>query len=587
MGSPFKVTAKRAEKFMVFNGTVGKPLDLELEIKMADIPDNLGTLNAEVTRPNGEQDAIRCSVTSLGLSGKLSISLTPEEAGEHTIDVRKGSKPLKCSPLRVVAKHQVAKANIFKGTIGQPLDINMEVLLADLPDGNGTLNAEVTRPNGREDAIRCFLVTRGLTARLNLNFTPEEKGDHLVNVYKGRQPLKGSPFTVEVQKEVSTVMKGEIGRTFTISTEINLVNLPDNAGTLCAEVVLPDGKRRPIRCSMITKGLLGQITALFVPKDIGKHEIHLKKGTKVLEAFQVMVSGTDVRENRKSDSEVADGLRISRSMSVENSTLKNVFKGNLNSETHVTYEIKTSDLPSNNGTLNAYVVKPGGAHEAIRCGLTKRGLIGQLDASFVPREVGTHLVHIRQGGVAVKGSPFNVNVQPQKENAKKKISKERGRLVNQLSKEEHADVISQAKQNVGLDVKFDIPGLHCKDFKTLKGELERPDKEVKEPLNLSLDRHNNIGAIFVPDVPGWHEITVKKPIDLALNVTMKPDSLNYLVGLLTRPNGNDESLDLKLDENGKMAIHFIPHESGEHLVSVKRNGDHIKGSPIKVMVSKS
>lgn len=176
-------------------------------------------------------------------------------------------------------------------------------------------------------------------------------------------------------------------------------------------------------------------------------------------------------------------------------------------------------------------------------------------------------------GRPVKGSPFEVMVEGEEPAAK-------------------APTVGSE-----CDVNLDIPGLNLpRDFKYLEGSLKRPNKRTDEPLKLILNDNNTIGVSFVPEQPGRHEISIKKngkhvsgspfevmvepapeqaqepvvgqPVDIGLDMSVSPDELKYLKGSLTRPTGDEDPLELKLNPQGQLVVGFTPKEQGLHKVRI-------------------
>ena len=101
--------------------------------------------------------------------------------------------------------------------------------------------------------------------------------------------------------------------------------------------------------------------------------------------------------------------------------------------------------------------------------------------------------------------------------------------------------------------------------------------------------------VSFPEQPGRHEISIKKngkhvsgspfevivepapsegqepvvgkPVELGLDMTFSPDELKQLTGSLSRPNGEEEPLELKLNPQGQLVVSFTPKEQGLHKVS--------------------
>ncbi len=63
--------------------------------------------------------------------------------------------------------------------------------------------------------------------------------------------------------------------------------------------------------------------------------------------------------------------------------------------------------------------------------------------------------------------------------------------------------------------------------------------------------------------------------------------MNDLQATIRSPSGHEEPCLLKKLSNGSLGISFTPREVGEHIVSVHRDGRHIKNSPFRIEVRQS
>ena len=73
--------------------------------------------------------------------------------------------------------------------------------------------------------------------------------------------------------------------------------------------------------------------------------------------------------------------------------------------------------------------------------------------------------------------------------------------------------------------------------------------------------------------------------EISLRVTEM--DIHDLNATIRSPSGLEESCILKKLANGSLGISFIPRETGDHLVNVYRDGQHIKNSPFRVYVGSS
>jgi filamin len=74
--------------------------------------------------------------------------------------------------------------------------------------------------------------------------------------------------------------------------------------------------------------------------------------------------------------------------------------------------------------------------------------------------------------------------------------------------------------------------------------------------------------------------------DISLKVIDIGD-IGELQASIRSPSGHEEPCLLKKLSNGSLGISFTPREVGEHLVSVFRDGKHIKNSPFRIEVRQS
>lgn len=81
----------------------------------------------------------------------------------------------------------------------------------------------------------------------------------------------------------------------------------------------------------------------------------------------------------------------------------------------------------------------------------------------------------------------------------------------------------------------------------------------------------------------------KAQIGRSSEVSLKvmEQDINNLTASIRSPTGREEPCLLKRLANGHLGISFTPREVGEHLVNVFRNGQHINGSPFKIIVGES
>ena len=105
------------------------------------------------------------------------------------------------------------------------------------------------------------------------------------------------------------------------------------------------------------------------------------------------------------------------------------------------------------------------------------------------------------------------------------------------------------------------------------------------------DKHI-VGSPFVARITGDSRFAKRNQLvyggnqsDISLKVI--EGDVNDLHATIRSPSGHEEPCLLKKLSNGSLGISFTPREVGEHVVSVLRDGKHIKNSPFRIEVRQS
>jgi len=210
---------------------------------------------------------------------------------------------------------------------------------------------------------------------------------------------------------------------------------------------------------------------------------------------------------------------------------------------------------------------------------------------YQPLEEGPHNMDIKQNGDHVQGSPYKFHACPLDDG---KVHAYGSGLTHAVCGDAANFVISTKGAGAGgLSLAVEGPSkaeIECQDNKdgtvnvsylpTAPGEYKIYAKFADEHID---------GSPFTCKVTG--EGTKRKTIsvgatsDLSLPENLSEYDLRSLNAYIVSPSGVEEPCFLKKLPKGNHGISFTPREVGEHLVSVKRNGKHIRNSPFKVMVN--
>ena len=217
---------------------------------------------------------------------------------------------------------------------------------------------------------------------------------------------------------------------------------------------------------------------------------------------------------------------------------------------------------------------------------------GSVGVFYQPEEEGLHLLDIKQDGEHVQGSPYKFHVSPMDDG---KVHAMGAGLVHAVCGDPANFVISTKGAGAGgLSLAVEGPSkaeINCQDNKdgtvnvsylpTAPGEYKIYAKFADEHID---------GSPFTCKVTGEgtkrNTISVGSSSDLSLPENLSDYDLRALNAYIVSPSGVEEPCFLKKLPKGNNGISFTPREVGEHLVSVKRNGKHIKNSPFKIMVSR-
>ncbi|VDM63202.1 unnamed protein product [Angiostrongylus costaricensis] len=202
--SPFNVLvagegAKRAHL------SVGSTSEVALNITESE----LKGISASIKSPSGIEEP--CFVRIIE-GGRLGVSFTPREAGEHLISVKKHGKLLPKAPFKIkVDKSQVGDASKVQvsgaGKTSAECMKDNEILIDTSKAGYGGLSVSVQGPSKAE--LGCKEVKAGL---VKVNYKPTEPGVYVIAVKFADHHVKDSPFTVQCTGKGAGRKRVEISR---------------------------------------------------------------------------------------------------------------------------------------------------------------------------------------------------------------------------------------------------------------------------------------------------------------------------------------------------------------------------------------
>jgi len=284
-----------------------------------------------------------------------------------------------------------------------------------------------------------------------------------------------------------------------VGFEIPGIKLPDDLKYLKGSVVAPSGKEDPIE--LLAGPNNRTILVSFMPTEVGKHLIHIKRNGKPVgdSPYEVNVKAEDLAPGK------ADASKV-----------KCYGKGLTNGDPNTRCEFTVDTRDAGYGGLGLSVEGPSKVE--INCVDNEDGTCS---IDYTPAEIGQYLINVTYADQHVPGSPFNCQIGP---------------------KRQMVDDDMMTANTVG-DVEAELSG------------------EMSETLAFPSSKN-------------------RSPQDFVIKFSGSGD-LNASV---TRPSGVEDDAEVVETGPDTYTVRFVPRETGEHLVSVKSRRRHIPGSPFKVLV---
>ncbi|XP_032809983.2 filamin-C-like [Petromyzon marinus] len=367
-GSPFPVhafaTGDASKCFLADGGPgpaiqIGEPTLVLVNAKEA----GRGKVTCRVLTP--EQLELDVDVVENAADGTFSIVFTATQPGPYVIAVRFGGQLIPNSPFHVLAMSEDISTESLR-----PFHLVVPFSLR-----KGHITGEVHMPSGRKASPR---IIDNRDGTMSVSFAPIEKGLHEMDIKYNGHHIPGSPlqFYVDEMDGPSVtaygpgLSHGMVGKhaAFTIDTK--------DAGEGGLSLAVEGPSKAEISCQ---DNKDGTCSVSYLPTAPGDYSIAVKFAGQHIPGSPYMARITG-----------EDSLRASL-----------LSRGS----THdVSLRIPDDTDPA---LLTADIAAPSGRQDVC---LLKRLDDGQIGISFSPKEVGEHLVSVREGGRHVPSSPFRVAV---------------------------------------------------------------------------------------------------------------------------------------------------------------------------------
>ncbi|XP_056111319.1 filamin-B isoform X2 [Rhinichthys klamathensis goyatoka] len=565
-GSPFKVPVKDvvdSSKVKISGLGVGSgvrakiPQSFTVDCSKAGV----APLSVAVTGPKGLAEPV--NITDNG-DGTHTVAYTPSVEGSYSVAVKYADEEVPRSPfkLRVQPTHDASKVRASGPglTTGLSASFPVEFTIDAKDAGEGQLSVQITDQDGKSKKAN---IQDNQDGTYKVSYVPDKVGRYTIVIKYGGDEIPTSPYRVRAtttgDASKCTVTGPGIGPTIGIGEEVGFVVNAKGAGKgkVSCIVVTPDGTE--VEADVI-ENEDGTFDIFYTAPKPGNYVIYVRFGGENIprSPFKVMVT---------------DGAYIPA-----------------NSVNGTGYRPFDMVIPFTfkKGAITGEVHMPSGKTAQPEIIDNKDGTV---TVKFSPTEAGLHEMHIKYNGSHIPESPLQFYVN--NTNSPNVTAYGPGLVYGTTNKTAMFTIYTEDASEGGLDLAIEGPSkaeISCVDNKdgtcsvsylpTLPG-----DYNILVRYN---DKHiagSPFTARVTEDNKRKSQVKLGSAADFSLDIT--ETDLSLLSASIKAPSGRDEPCLLKRQPNNHIGISFIPREVGEHLVSIKKNGQHVPNSPITIMVVQS
>ncbi|XP_077402570.1 filamin-A isoform X4 [Vanacampus margaritifer] len=633
--------------------TTGVPASLPVEFTIDAKDAGEGLLAVQITDPEGKPKKANIRDNH---DGTYLVSYVPDMTGRYTILIKYGGDEIPYSPYRIRAlpTGDASKCTVTGAGVGPTIQIGEQtVITVDAKAaGKGKVTCTVCTPEGAELDVD---VVENEDGTFDIFYTAPQPGEYVICVRFGGEHIPNSPFQVTATDrplgmnglDVTGLRPFDLVIPFTIQK-----------GEITGEVRMPSGK---VAKPDITDNKDGTVTVKYAPVEAGLHEMDIKydgihiPGSPLQFFVDYMNSGNvsaygpglihgTVNKpavftvNTKDAGEGGLSLAIEGPSKADISCVDNqdgtcsvsylpVLPGDYSilvkyNDKHIPgspFSAKitgddsmrmshlkvgsAADIPLDIGDfdlsqLTASLTTPSGREEPCLLKMLRNGHVG---ISFVPKEIGEHLVNIKKNGRHIPSSPISVMINQSEIGDASRVHVS-GLGLSEARTFEPAEFIIDTRDAGYGGLSLSIEGPSKVDINTEDQEdgtckvTYCPTEPGNYIISIKFADQHVPGSAFTVKVTGEgrmkESITRKKRAASVANVGSQCDlslkipeiSIADMAAQVTSPSGQVHQAEIMEGENNTYCIRFIPTETGVHTVCVKYNGMHVPGSPFQFTV---
>uniref|UniRef100_A0A672L8T9 Filamin B n=1 Tax=Sinocyclocheilus grahami TaxID=75366 RepID=A0A672L8T9_SINGR len=530
-----------------------------------------GKVSCVVVTPDGTE--VEAEVIE-NKDGTFDIFYTAPKPGTYVIYVRFGGENIPRSPFKVMATDEVpmmqqqsvqqqkaapgvgfqpwVQRHTVNGTGYRPFDMVIPFTFR-----KGEITGEVHMPSGKSAQPE---IIDNKDGTVTVKYAPTEAGLHEMHIkFNGTHIPGQSPHTIYVTAYGPGLVYGTASKTamFTIYTE--------DASDGGLDLAIEGPSKAEINC---VDNKDGTCTVSYLPTLPGDYNILVRYNDKHIAGSPFTAR---ITEDNKRKSQVKLGSAADFSL-----------------------DIHETDL----SLLTASIKAPSGHDEPC---LLKRQPSNHIGISFIPREVGEHLVSIKKNGRHVANSPITIMVVQSEIGDASRVKVFGQGLVEGCTFEMTDFVVDTREAGYG-GLALAIEGPSKVDIQTEDmedgtcGISYCPTEPGTYIVSIRFAEEHVPGSPFSVKVTGEGRVREsitrrQKAASVAsvgsvcdLNLKIPGIDLQDVSAQVRSPSGATEAAEMVAVGNHTYCVRFVPHEMGVHTVSVQYRGQHVPGSPFQFTV---
>ncbi|XP_044124641.1 filamin-A isoform X2 [Bufo gargarizans] len=536
--------------------------------------------------------------------GVQTVNYVPTREGPYNIAVLYGDEEVPRSPfkVKVLPTHDASKVKASGPGLdktGVPASLPVEFTIDAKDAGEGLLAVQITDPEGKPKKAT---IRDNQDGTYTVSYVPDMTGRYTILIKYGGDEIPYSPYRIravptgDASKCTVTVSIGGhglgagIGPTIQIGEEtvITVDAKAAGKGKVTCTVCTPDGTEVDVD---VVENEDGTFDIFYTAPQPGKYVICVRFGGEHIpnSPFQVTaLDGEQMMPQQMAQQQLAPpyaypGMQQPWATDRPVMGVNGLDVAGLRPfDLVIPFTIKKGEITGEVRMPSGKVAKPD----------ITDNKDGTVTVRYAPTEAGLHEMDIKYDGMHIPGSPLQFYVDYV--NSGHVTAYGPGLIHGTVNKPAVFTVNTKDAGEGGLSLAIEGPSkadISCTDNQD--GTCTVSYLPVLPGDYNILVKYNNKhipGSPFVAKITGddtmrMSQLKVGSAADIPLNIT--ETDISQLTATVTSPSGREEPCLLKRLRNGHIGISFVPKETGEHLVSIKKHGHHIPNSPITVMISQS